>query len=84
MAKNPAPAPQPSSLTLKGRQVRLRTIGIAVLAALSVWFVAANTESVAIKLWVTTVTLPLWGVLLVTLVVGAVIGWAMARRRAKH
>ncbi|MEE1752131.1 LapA family protein [Streptomyces sp. SP18CS02] len=59
----------------------MRTIGIAVLAVLAVWFIAANTASVAVKLWIPTLTLPLWAVLTVTLVVGLVIGWLLARRR---
>ncbi len=62
--------------------MRLRTIGIAVLAVLAVWFIAANTGSVSIKLWVVTVTMPLWVVLTVTLLVGMVIGILVARRRA--
>ncbi|MGW1616771.1 lipopolysaccharide assembly protein LapA domain-containing protein [Streptomyces sp. NPDC002285] len=62
--------------------MRLRTIGFVVLAGLAIWFIAANTESVTIKLWVPTVTLPLWGVLTVTLLVGVVLGLLLARRRA--
>ncbi|MER5865090.1 LapA family protein [Kitasatospora sp. NPDC002040] len=73
----------PSTVTVRGKDVRLRTIGIAVLAALAVWFIAVNTDSVEIRLWISTVTLPLWLVLAVTLVVGAAIGWMVARRRAK-
>ncbi|MCG6499779.1 LapA family protein [Kitasatospora sp. A2-31] len=71
-----------SKLTIRGRDVRIRTIGIAVLGILAVWFVAVNTDSVEIQLWVATVTLPLWAVLAVTLIVGAAIGWLLARRRA--
>ncbi|WP_395292356.1 LapA family protein [Kitasatospora hibisci] len=71
-----------SKLTIRGRDVRIRTIGIAVLGILAVWFVGVNTDSVEIRLWVATVTLPLWVVLAVTLVVGAAIGWLLARRRA--
>ncbi|MFG2818754.1 lipopolysaccharide assembly protein LapA domain-containing protein [Kitasatospora sp. NPDC048365] len=73
-----------SSVTVGGREYRMRTIGIAVLTVLAVWFVAVNTDSVAITLWVADVTLPLWLVLVVTLVVGAAIGWMAARRRAKR
>ncbi|GAA2787172.1 LapA family protein [Kitasatospora aburaviensis] len=71
-----------SKLTIRGRDVRIRTIGIAVLGILAVWFVAVNTDSVEIQLWVATVTLPLWAVLAVTLIVGAAIGWLLARRRS--
>ncbi|MFF2041556.1 LapA family protein [Kitasatospora sp. NPDC058170] len=63
--------------------MRLRTIGVAVLAVLAVWFIAANTGSVSITLWIATVTLPLWAVLTVTLLAGMVLGFFIARRRAR-
>lgn len=83
MAQNTSPPRRPSTITVKGRDMRLRTIGIAVLAVLAVWFIAANTGSVSVKLWITTVTLPLWAVLSVTLLTGLIIGYFVARRRAK-
>ncbi|WP_405997649.1 DUF1049 domain-containing protein [Streptomyces sp. NBC_00829] len=64
--------------------MRLRTIGFLVLAALAIWFIAVNTGSVTIRLWVPTVTIPLWAVLTVTLVVGMILGLLIARRRAKR
>ncbi|MFF1903984.1 LapA family protein [Kitasatospora sp. NPDC058218] len=83
MAQNTPPPHRPPTVTVKGRDVRLRTIGVAVLAVLAVWFIAANTGSVSITLWVATVTLPLWAVLTVTLATGLVIGYFVGRRRAK-
>ncbi|MFE2724775.1 LapA family protein [Kitasatospora sp. NPDC059327] len=83
MAQNTPPPHRPPTVTVKGRDVRLRTIGVAVLAVLAVWFIAANTGSVSITLWVTSVTLPLWVVLTVTLLTGMVIGYFVARRRAR-
>ncbi|MEU8758842.1 LapA family protein [Streptomyces sp. NPDC048659] len=75
----------PPTLTVKGRDVRIRTLGLLVLAVLAVWFIAANTGSVTIRLWIPEVTLPLWIVLTVTLVVGIVMGMFMAyRRRARR
>ncbi|MDK0518215.1 LapA family protein [Streptomyces sp. ML-6] len=74
----------PSTLTVKGRDIRLRTIGFVVLAVLTIWFIAVNTASVGIRLWVATVTLPLWAVLTVTLAVGLLMGALLARRRAKR
>ncbi|GAA1973563.1 LapA family protein [Kitasatospora viridis] len=74
---------EPSSITVRGRQIRLRTIGMLLLAALAIWFIAANTASTSIHLWVPTVTLPLWLVLAVTLLVGAALGWLASRRRTK-
>ncbi|WP_260826271.1 LapA family protein [Streptomyces sp. 15-116A] len=55
-----------------------------LLAAAAVWFIAANTDSVTIRLWVPTVTLPLWSVLTVTLLVGIALGLLIARRRARR
>ncbi|WP_240108304.1 LapA family protein [Streptomyces sp. MUM 203J] len=75
---------RPSSLHVKGRDIRLRTIGIVLLTALAVWFIAANTDSVELKLWVPTVTLPLWAVLTVTLAVGLGIGLLIAHRRGQR
>ncbi|MFI8084876.1 LapA family protein [Kitasatospora sp. NPDC086009] len=83
MAQNTPPPHAPPTVTVKGREVRMRTIAVAVLAVLAIWFIAANTGSVSITLWVATVTLPLWAVLTVTLAVGLVIGYFLARRRAK-
>ncbi|MEU6657807.1 LapA family protein [Streptomyces sp. NPDC046821] len=71
----------PSAVTVKGHAVRLRTIGFVLLAAVAIWFIAANTESVTIRLWIPTVTLPLWSVLTVTLVVGILLGLYGAHRR---
>ncbi|MFC9699622.1 LapA family protein [Streptomyces sp. NPDC056943] len=80
MAQN-AP-PQHSTLTVKGRDMRIRTLAFIVLAGLAIWFIAVNTGSVSIRLWIPTVTLPLWAVLTVTLLVGIVLGMYLARRRA--
>ncbi len=84
MARNTAHAYGPATVTVKGRDVRLRTIGFVLLAGLAIWFIAANTESVTIRLWVPTVTLPLWSVLTVTLLVGVALGLLMAHRRARR
>ncbi|GAA3088540.1 hypothetical protein GCM10017562_68660 [Streptomyces roseofulvus] len=85
MARNTAKKPHdPATVTVKGRDMRLRTIGFLVVAALAVWFIAANTGSVTIRLWIPTVTLPLWIVLTVTLLVGVLLGLFVARRRAQR
>ncbi|MFD9030208.1 LapA family protein [Streptomyces sp. NPDC059567] len=82
--KAAAPPHAPSTLSYKGRDMRLRTIAIVVLTGLAIWFIAANTGSVTIRLWIPTVTLPLWSVLTVTLLVGVVLGLYIARRRARR
>ncbi|MER5385190.1 LapA family protein [Streptomyces sp. NBC_00647] len=85
MAQKTAKAHGPSTVTVKGRDVRLRTVGFFVLAALTIWFIAANTGSVTIRLWIPKVTLPLWIVLTVTLLVGILLGRLIAyRRRARR
>lgn len=84
MAQNTPPQTRPSGVTVKGRDVRFRTIGIVILSVLAVWFIAANTGSVSVRLWIPEVTLPLWLVLTVTLATGFVIGLFVARRRARH
>ncbi|WP_371483874.1 LapA family protein [Kitasatospora sp. NBC_00315] len=84
MAQNSTPPHSPSTVTVKGRAVRFRTIGLVILAIAAIWFIAANTGDVSVRLWVPTVTLPLWLVLSVTLLVGVAIGWLGARRRAKR
>ncbi|WP_406194413.1 LapA family protein [Kitasatospora sp. NBC_01560] len=80
MAQNTPPPHRPSTVTVKGREMRLRTIGVAVLSVLAVWFIAVNTGSVSITLWVADVTLPLWVVLAVTLATGLAIGFFLGRR----
>ncbi|MES9506139.1 LapA family protein [Streptomyces sp. NPDC000609] len=84
MAQKTSGLHAPPTLTVKGRNVRVRTIGALVLAGLAIWFIAANTGSIAIRLWVPTVTLPLWAVLAVTLAVGLVLGGYLFRRRARR
>ncbi|BFO17870.1 hypothetical protein SHKM778_42580 [Streptomyces sp. KM77-8] len=84
MARNTAHGYGPATVTVKGRDVRLRTVGFLLLAGLAIWFIAANTKSVTIRLWVHNVTLPLWSVLTVTLLVGMALGLLVAHRRARR
>ncbi|MEV5974026.1 LapA family protein [Streptomyces sp. NPDC051921] len=84
MAQRSAKHHPPPTVTVKGRDMRLRTLGFLALLALAIWFIAVNTGSVTIRLWIPTVTLPLWSVLTVTLLVGVVLGLFIARRRARR
>ncbi|CAL9373468.1 lipopolysaccharide assembly protein LapA domain-containing protein [Streptomyces sp. enrichment culture] len=84
MARKSAHEYGPPTVTVKGRDVRLRTIGFVLLAGAAIWFIAANTKSVTIRLWIPTVTLPLWSVLTVTLLVGVALGLLVAHRRARR
>ncbi len=84
MARKTAHEYGPPTVTVKGRDVRLRTIGFLLLAGLAIWFIAANTESVTVRLWISDVTLPLWSVLTVTLLVGMALGLLLTRRHTRR
>ncbi|MEU0933859.1 MULTISPECIES: LapA family protein [unclassified Embleya] len=55
--------------------VSYRTIGIAVIVVLAVWFVLANTASATIRFWIPTVAAPMWIVLAGTFAAGVLTGW---------
>ncbi|MFD4246823.1 DUF1049 domain-containing protein [Streptomyces sp. NPDC058525] len=84
MTQKASTSHRPSTLSVKGRDVRLRTLGFVVLAALAIWFIAVNTGRVTVRLWIPTVTIPLWGVLTVTLLAGMALGLLIAHRRARR
>ncbi|QMU69283.1 LapA family protein [Streptacidiphilus sp. P02-A3a] len=76
--KTNAPAPR----KVGGVTVSPRTVAFVVVAILAVWFILMNTSSVRIHLWgLSTATSPLWFVLLVMLVAGILLGWALHRYR---
>ncbi|WP_238432037.1 DUF1049 domain-containing protein [Streptomyces cavernae] len=57
-------------------------IGMAVLTVLLLIFIFENTRNTKIRLIIPEVTMPLWLALLITGVIGAVLGaYAMSRRR---
>lgn len=65
-----------------GVPLNARTLVYVVVAILAVWFVLMNTASAKIHLWgLSTVTSPLWIVLLVMVAVGFVLGWFLRRYR---
>jgi uncharacterized integral membrane protein len=67
---------------IAGVPLNARTAAFVVVAILAVWFVLMNTSSVKIHLWgLSTVTSPLWIVLLVMAAVGALLGWILRRYR---
>ncbi|WP_330343039.1 LapA family protein [Streptomyces sp. NBC_00557] len=80
MADKHASSPHPR----KGFPVTARTVTAALLAVIAVWFIAVNTAKVHIRLWVSTVVAPLWLVLAIALILGAVIGWLVNRRQYKQ
>ncbi|WP_280665080.1 MULTISPECIES: LapA family protein [unclassified Kitasatospora] len=58
-----------------------RVITGVVIAALVLWFLLANLNSVKIQFWLFTVTTPLWIALAGTLLVGGVVGYLLKGRR---
>ena len=79
MAKNTATA---TDRRIAGVPVNARTIVFVVVAALALWFILMNTASVKIHLWgISSVTSPLWVVLLVMIIVGMLLGWFLRRYR---
>ncbi|WP_338702098.1 LapA family protein [Streptomyces sp. Q6] len=58
-------------------------IAVLVLAVLAVIFIFENTQRVKIRLLIPEVTMPLYGALLITAVIGAVCGGYFVARRRK-
>jgi uncharacterized integral membrane protein len=61
--------------------VSYRTIGIATIVVLAVWFVLANTRSATIRFWIPTVAAPMWIVLAGTFAAGVLAGWWVRANR---
>ena len=61
-----------------------RQIGGAVIAVLLLVFIVTNTDTANVTLFVTDVSLPLWLVLAITALLGAVIGMGLGARRTKR
>ncbi|WP_406287930.1 lipopolysaccharide assembly protein LapA domain-containing protein [Embleya sp. NBC_00896] len=55
--------------------VSYRTLCIAAIVVLSVWFVLANTKSATIRFWIPTLAAPMWIVLIGAFAAGALTGW---------
>lgn len=81
-------AVEPQARPQQRPRVPAKVIVTLVIVAAATWFILANTQDVKIRLWVPTVTAPMWLVLLVTFAVGVLLGLiiprlARRRRRAK-
>jgi uncharacterized integral membrane protein len=80
-------AVEPQTQPKRGARVPAKVIVALLILAAALWFIFANTQDVKIRLWVPTVSGPLWVVLLVTFVVGMLLGLItprlMRRRRTK-
>ncbi|MFI6986360.1 LapA family protein [Embleya sp. NPDC050154] len=71
MAKTPRPGGAGGNIG----GVSYRTIGIAAVVVLAVWFVLANTASATIRFWIPTLAAPMWIVLGGTFGAGVLTGW---------
>jgi len=57
---------------------------VLVLVAAAIWFIAVNTRTQKVTLWIPTVEAPTWLVLLITILTGIVVGVLLRlRRRAR-
>lgn len=65
----------PSKFLTPGR------IAVMVLVVLGLVFIFENTHSVRIRMLIPVVTMPLWGALLITAVIGGLAGAYLVRRR---
>lgn len=74
----------PSQEAAPRRRIPFRLILWLVVLGLALWFIFANSNHVHVRLWVHTVTAPMWLVLLCTLIVGMFLGWLGSRRRARR
>jgi len=71
-----------SSATKRANGTKLVTVGVIFAAAL--WFILVNTGKARVRLWIPTVSAPMWLVLLVTFAGGMVAGLLIRRsNRAK-
>jgi uncharacterized integral membrane protein len=77
-AQQPGSAPEPKA----GRGVSPRLIGAAVLLVLALIFVFENTRKVKVRFLVPEVKAPLWLALVITLVLGMLVGFFLARHRS--
>ena len=53
----------------------------AVIAAVALWFILANTETARIRLFFVTVSAPVWLVLLITFVAGGATWYFYTRKK---
>jgi uncharacterized integral membrane protein len=71
--------PQPSP-----RRERSRLIAVSILGGVAAVFAVLNLDDVEVNWIVTTGTTPLIIVIAVSLLIGAGLGWAAARRRKRR
>jgi uncharacterized integral membrane protein len=66
------------------RTISTKMVTIGVILAAAIWFILVNTGKARVRLWIPTVSAPMWVVLLVTFAGGMVVGLLIRRsNRAK-
>ena len=75
---------EPATAAKRSGLLSPKLIGAVLITAAAVWFILANTAKAHIRLWIPTVTAPMWLVLLITFVGGLVTGILMQRRTKKQ
>jgi uncharacterized integral membrane protein len=68
----------------RGLTISPKLVGAAIIVVAAVWFILANTARAHIRLWIPTVTAPMWLVLAVTFVGGLVTGLLMRRNKKQQ
>jgi uncharacterized integral membrane protein len=76
--------PRPDPDAAGGFRPSPRQVVMAVIAVLLLVFIFSNTENTEISFLFTTVSMPLWLVLLVTTLLGMAIGATLGVRRTKR
>ena len=58
-----------------------KTVGVIIVSLLAVLFIVLNTQTVEIRFWIPTLSVPLWTALALAAVLGAAIGFMSGRSR---
>lgn len=77
-----APGDRHKGEVARDRKARARIVAAAVLAVLLTLFAVLNGQTVRVHFIFTTARVPMIVVIVVCAVIGVVVGWLIARRRA--
>jgi uncharacterized integral membrane protein len=67
-----------------GLTISPKVVVAAIITVAAIWFIFANTARAHIRLWIPTVSAPMWLVLVVTFIAGFVTGMLLQRRSKKQ
>jgi uncharacterized integral membrane protein len=84
MASMPTTGAPTTETSANKRVISTKMVTIGVILAAAIWFILVNTGKARVRLWIPTVSAPMWVVLLVTFAGGMVVGLLIRRsNRAK-